>query len=82
MFAVTAEEVVRLVNHFVTRPGGAVARSLDDRLADLGIDSLTSINILLAAADQFELDLSRLDTSVPIPLAIGDLINLMHSLQT
>jgi hypothetical protein len=79
MSEITASRVISLVNSFIPQ-STRTATSHEDILSDLGIDSLTTINILLAGSTEFRLDLTRLDSTVRIPVSIGDLMELMMTL--
>jgi acyl carrier protein len=81
MLKIATADIIRIVNTHLADAGRAQARSADERLSALGIDSLTTINILLAAAGEFGLDLSRLSADTPIPGVLGDLTTLLASLE-
>lgn len=61
----------------------AQAPDLDEshKLSDLGIDSLTTLNILMSAAQAFGLDLSKLDETTSAPLTIRDVMSLLDDLR-
>ena len=53
----------------------------EDQLSALGVDSLTMMNVILAAAEQFGLDLERLEETAAPPVTVDDLLLLLRRLQ-
>ena len=69
-----------IVESFLAGP----ARDLDEsrKLSDLGIDSLTTLNILMSAAEAFGLDLAKLDETASAPVTIRDVMSLLEDLRS
>ncbi len=51
-----------------------------DQLARLGIDSLSILDIMVTAAEEFGLDLARLDETMALPATVKDLVSILRSL--
>lgn len=56
------------------------APSEADRLSEMGLDSLTTINIIVTAAETLGLDLERLDEVTEPPATIGDMVSILNRL--
>jgi acyl carrier protein len=52
-----------------------------DQLARLGIDSLSILNIMVTAAEEFGLDLARLDETMSLPVTVKDLVSMLRNLR-
>ena len=52
----------------------------NDVLSTLGIDSITTLNILVETATRFDLDLEQLSEDAPPPASMGDLYRLLVGL--
>ena len=70
-----------IVHSFLASDRHPLALNGDDRLAELGIDSLTTLNILMSAAEKFSLDLSRLDETASAPVTVSDVVALLQRLR-
>ncbi|MBZ5521886.1 MAG: hypothetical protein LAP21_06560 [Acidobacteriia bacterium] len=47
----------------------------------MGLDSLTTINIIVTAAETLGLDLERLDEVTTAPATLGDVLAILNRLQ-
>lgn len=50
-------------------------------ILELGIDSITTLNIIMTAAEEHDLDLARLDEFTGAPATLGELHEMLLSLQ-
>lgn len=50
------------------------------RLAEIGVDSLTTVNIIVDAAEKFGLNLERLGENTDAPKTMGDVLALLNRL--
>lgn len=75
------ESLLRVIDEVA--PGGKAPWRTDgtDRLADHGIDSLATLNIIVKAAAVFELDLTSLAEELKPPETVADLLGLLRALQ-
>lgn len=80
MSAVTVDAMGAIVRSFLADGRQPDVIAAGDRLSDLGVDSLTTLNVLLAAAERFGLDLSALDESMDVPDTVGDVVELLRRL--
>jgi acyl carrier protein len=75
---ITDDDVVRIINSLLRRSLPAV--SGDERLSALGVDSLTTINVIVAAAEEFGLALEALTETAAAPVTVTDLTSLLRGI--
>ena len=46
----------------------------------MGLDSLTTINVIVTAAESLGLDLERLDEITEAPATVGDILSILNRL--
>lgn len=80
MAQVVLEEVIPILQSFVATLGSGPAPSEEDRLSDIGLDSLTTINVIVSAAEKLGLDLERMEEVTEAPATIGDVISILNRL--
>ena len=71
MAQIALEEVLPILRSFVVTMRTDPSPSVDDRLSDMGLDSLTTINVIVTAAETLELDLEKLEEMTEAPSTIG-----------
>jgi acyl carrier protein len=81
MTQIVIEEVLPILQSFVATMRTDRAPSAADRLSDMGIDSLTTINIVVSAAETLGLNLEKLEEITEAPSTIGDLVSILNSLK-
>ena len=81
MTQIVIEEVLPILQSFVATMRTGTAPSAADRLSDMGIDSLTTINIVVSAAETLGLNLEKLEEMTEAPSTIGDLVSILNSLK-
>jgi acyl carrier protein len=81
MHALTLEAVADLIKAAVTSLPPERRLDASERLTDLGIDSITTLNVIVGAVDAFGLDLERLSEETGVPATLGDLLALLHGLR-
>jgi hypothetical protein len=80
MAALTFDKLTELVRKSVTSvPADRVLQG-SDGLTDLGIDSITTLNIIMTAAEEFLLDLDRIEEFSAPPATLGELHGMLVSL--
>ena len=79
MAQIALTDILPVLQSFVTNLKTELTAS--DRLSDMGVDSLTTINIIVTAAETLGLDLERLEEITEAPATISDLISIMNRLQ-
>lgn len=80
MSQVVLEEVIPILRSFVATLREDPAPSEQDRLSDIGLDSLTTINVIVSAAEKLGLDLERMEEMTEAPATIGDVISILNRL--
>lgn len=78
---IRTQDIIPIVRSFLTSGDDERPISEADHLSELGVDSLTTLNVMLTAAEQFGLDLGQLDEDMPIPGTVGDITTLLQQLQ-
>jgi acyl carrier protein len=80
MAQIALESVIPILRSFVTTMKPDSVPSESDRLSDMGLDSLTTINIIVTAAETLGLDLERLDEATEAPATLGDMLSILSRL--
>jgi acyl carrier protein len=80
MAQIVLEEVLPILRSFVVTMRTDPSPSADDRLSDMGLDSLTTINVIVTAAETLELDLEKLEEMTEAPSTIGDIVSILNRL--
>lgn len=52
----------------------------DEALAQRGLDSLRTLNLIIRTAELYNLDLERMDENIEMPDTFGGLVELLNSL--
>jgi acyl carrier protein len=82
---ITADEVVAFVSRYLESNGLSDAEvTVDSDLAELGLDSITTVGMLISARDEL-VAAGRLDPSVKLPgmapvFTVGDLVTLFRDM--
>ncbi len=80
MPVLTFADLARFVGESVTSVAQGRTLLPGDTMAELGIDSIATLNIIVTAAEAHGLDLDRLsDTGTP-PVTLGDLLTMLTAL--
>ncbi|MEQ8966357.1 MAG: phosphopantetheine-binding protein [Azospirillaceae bacterium] len=77
---ISFDALCELVRGAVSTLPAEKSLSESDGLTALGIDSITTLNIVMEAGERFELDLERLDEDTPPPTTLGELRQLLIDL--
>lgn len=80
MALIALENVLPILQSFVATMRTDPAPSEADRLSDMGLDSLTTINVIVTAAENLGLDLERLEEVTEAPATIGDVLSILNRL--
>lgn len=80
MAEIILEEVLPILKSFVVTMRTDPSPSSADRLSDLGLDSLTTINVIVAAAETLGLDLEKMEEMTEAPATIGDVVSILNRL--
>ena len=72
------EEVLPILKTFVVTMRSEPTES--DSLSEMGLDSLTTINVIVTAADTLGLDLENLEELTEGPSTIGDVMSILNRL--
>ena len=80
MAQVALENVVPILQSFLANVKTGPALSEADRLSEMGLDSLTTINVIVTAAESLGLDLERLDEITEAPATVGDILSILNRL--
>ena len=80
MAQIVIEEVLPILQSFVVTMRSEPAPSAADRLSEMGIDSLTTINVIVSAAETLGLNLEKLEEMTEAPSTIGDLVSILNRL--
>ncbi len=80
MAQIVIEEVLPILQSFVVTMRTDPVPSSADRLSDMGIDSLTTINVIVSAAETLGLNLEKLEEMTEAPSTIGDLVSILNRL--
>lgn len=80
MAQVALENVAPILQSFLVNVKTGPALSEADRLAEMGLDSLTTINVIVTAAESLGLDLERLDEITEAPATVGDILSILNRL--
>jgi acyl carrier protein len=78
---ISTQDVVPIVRSFLANGKESGPISESDQLSELGIDSLTTLNVMLTAAERFGLDLGQLDENMRVPVTIGDIVAVLTELR-
>jgi acyl carrier protein len=78
---ISTQDVVPIVRSFLATGKESRPISESDQLSELGIDSLTTLNVMLTAAERFGLDLGQLDENMRVPATIGDIVAVLTELR-
>ena len=84
---ITDGEVIDFVTEYLTRNGlGGTAVTAQTEFIELGLDSITTVGMLIAARDELvrtgQLDPSVKVQGLPTVIKVGDLADLMRGLAT
>lgn len=78
---ISNDEILRIVGSALSNSSSVALQSDGtDQLSRLGIDSLSILNILITAAEEFGLDIARLDETMPIPVTVNDVAAILRGL--
>ena len=80
MAEIILEEVLPILKSFVVTMRTDPSPSSADRLSDMGVDSLTTINVIVTAAETLGLDLEKLEEMTEAPATIGDVVSILNGL--
>jgi acyl carrier protein len=80
MAQIALENVLPILQSFVGSTKADTTPSEADRLSDMGLDSLTTINVIVSAAETLGLDLERLEDITQAPATIGDILSILNRL--
>ncbi|MBP2314305.1 hypothetical protein [Azospirillum soli] len=80
MTTVTFDALAELIRRSVTTLPAGHHLSEADQLTDLGIDSLTLLNIIMDAASVHGLDLARLSEDLTPPTTTAGLLDMLNQL--
>jgi acyl carrier protein len=80
MAEIVLEEVLPILKSFVVTMRTDPSPSSADRLSDMGLDSLTTINVIVTAAETLGLDLEKLEEMTEAPATIGDVVTILNRL--
>jgi acyl carrier protein len=80
MANIALENVLPILQSFLASVKTGPAPSEADRLSDMGLDSLTTINVIVTAAEKLGLDLERLDEITEAPATLGDILSILNRL--
>jgi acyl carrier protein len=80
MAHIALENVLPILQSFLATVKTGPAPSEADRLSDMGLDSLTTINVIVTAAENLGLDLERLDEIAEAPATLGDILAILNRL--
>lgn len=80
MAQIALEEVLPILQSFVVTMRTDPIPSAADRLSEMGLDSLTTINVIVTAAESLGLDLEKLEEMTEAPATIGDIISILNRL--
>jgi hypothetical protein len=80
MAEIVLEEVLPILKSFVETMRTDPSPSSTDRLSDMGLDSLTIINVIVTAAETLSLDLEKLAEMTKAPTTIGDVVSILNRL--
>lgn len=81
MAQIALAEVLPILQPFVPTMKIEPPPSETDQLSEMGLDSLTTINIIVTAAETLGLDLERLDEVTTAPATLGDIVSILNRLQ-
>ncbi|HEX7288649.1 MAG TPA: phosphopantetheine-binding protein [Candidatus Angelobacter sp.] len=82
MAHIALENVLPILKSFLATVEPGPAPSEADRLSDMGLDSLTTINVIVTAAEHLGLDLERLDEITEAPATLGDILSILNRLDS
>lgn len=80
MAEIILEEVLPILKSFVVTMRTDPSPSSSDRLSDIGLDSLTTIHVIVTAAETLGLNLEKLDEMTEAPATIGDVVSILNRL--
>ena len=73
-------DLLPIFESFMTDRAVAASADASVRLSEIGADSLTTISVIVAAAEKFGLNLERLDDTANPPETLGDVVTLLNRL--
>jgi acyl carrier protein len=80
MAQIALENVLPILQSYLGSIKPETTPSEADRLSDMGLDSLTTINVIVSAAETLGLDLERLEDITQAPATIGDILSILNGL--
>lgn len=80
MNALTFEDLVAIIRQSVTTVAEDRVLTPQDGITELGIDSITTLNIIMTAAEAHELDLTRLEDFTTPPTNLAELHAMLLAL--
>lgn len=80
MSTIAFDDLVAIVRRSVTSVPESRVLVGADSIGELGIDSITTLNIIMDAAETYGLDLERLEEFTTAPATLADLHELLGAL--